>query len=92
MTPPIWLDAAGRGRPIRACWNCGREVAVMRMRSEHLRRTGGSLAGRSTFRLVWLHDRVRASAGTRWLVELVPIWEPDQVANPLRRYGPTEPR
>jgi hypothetical protein len=26
MTPPIWLDAAGRPRPTRACWTCGREV------------------------------------------------------------------
>jgi hypothetical protein len=27
MTPPIWLDAAGRRRPTLACWTCGREVA-----------------------------------------------------------------
>ena len=25
MSPPIWLDAAGRRRPTRACWTCGRE-------------------------------------------------------------------
>ena len=25
-----------------------------------------------------------------WL--LVPIWEPDRVANPLRRFAPPEPR
>ena len=24
--------------------------------------------------------------------QLVPIWEPDQTVNPLRRYGPPEPR
>jgi hypothetical protein len=24
--------------------------------------------------------------------QLVPIWEPDQVANPLRRFAPPEPR
>jgi hypothetical protein len=40
MTPPIWLDAAGRRRPTRACWTCGREVAVIRMRAEHLRPHG----------------------------------------------------
>ena len=34
MTPPIWLDAAGRPRPTRACWTCGREVAPMRFRAE----------------------------------------------------------
>jgi integrase len=37
MTPPIWLDAAGRPRPTRACWTCGREVPVTRLRAEHLR-------------------------------------------------------
>ena len=25
MTPPTWLDAAGRPRHTRACWTCGRE-------------------------------------------------------------------
>jgi hypothetical protein len=24
--------------------------------------------------------------------QLAPIWEPDQTMNPLRRYGPPEPR
>lgn len=24
--------------------------------------------------------------------QMVPIWEPDQTTNPLRRYGPPEPR
>jgi hypothetical protein len=24
--------------------------------------------------------------------DMVPIWEPDQTVNPLRRYGPPEPR
>ena len=40
MTPLIWLDAAGRRRPTRACWTCGREVAPMRFRAEHLRPHG----------------------------------------------------
>ena len=34
VTPPIWLDAAGRRRPTRACWTCGREVVPMRLQSE----------------------------------------------------------
>ena len=40
MTPPIWLDATGRPRPTQACWTCGREVAPMRFRAEHLRPHG----------------------------------------------------
>jgi hypothetical protein len=34
---PMWLDAAGRQRPTRACWTCGREVAVMRFQGADLR-------------------------------------------------------
>jgi hypothetical protein len=37
VTPPIWLDAAGRPRPTRACWTCGREVAPMQFRARDLR-------------------------------------------------------
>jgi len=37
---PTWLDATGRRRPSRACWTCGREVAPMRFRAEHLRPHG----------------------------------------------------
>ena len=40
MTPLIWLDAAGRHRPTRACWTCGREVAPMRFRAADLRPHG----------------------------------------------------
>jgi len=40
MVPPTWLDAQGRPRPNRACWTCGREVAPMRFRAEHLRPHG----------------------------------------------------
>jgi hypothetical protein len=62
MTPPIWLDAADRRRPTRACWTCGREVATMRMRTEHLR-PHGWLPGRT------LHGRgllaARADLGAR---------------------------
>jgi hypothetical protein len=61
MTAPIWLDAAGRPRPTRACWTCGREVAPMRFRDADLR------AGRRSRPphpgLVRLHDGVPASAG-----------------------------
>jgi hypothetical protein len=40
LTPPIWLDAAGRPRPTRACWTSGREVAPMRFRASDLRPHG----------------------------------------------------
>jgi hypothetical protein len=31
------------------------------------------------------------STGDGWW-QMVPIWEPGQVPNPLRRYGPPDPR
>jgi hypothetical protein len=40
VTPPTWLDAAGRRRPTLACWTCGREVAPMRYQGDDLRRHG----------------------------------------------------
>ena len=52
VTPPIWLDAAGRRRPTRACWTCGREVPVTRMRAEHLR-PHGWLPGRTLHIPAW---------------------------------------
>jgi hypothetical protein len=52
MSPPIWLDAAGRRRPTRACWTCGRKVALMRMRAEHLR-PHGWLPGRTLHIPAW---------------------------------------
>ena len=46
MTPPLWLDAAGRRSPTRACWTCGREVPITRLRAEHLRPQGWEPAAR----------------------------------------------
>jgi hypothetical protein len=42
--------------------------------------------------LVQLHDGdVPVPMDTGWW-QLVPIWEPDRVANPLRRFALPEPR
>ena len=93
MTPPIWLDATGRPRPTQACWTCGREVAPMRFRAEHLRPHGW--APPQTLHIPdWCGcttEYLPVPAGDGWW-QLVPIWEPDRTANPLRRYGPPEPR
>jgi hypothetical protein len=43
MTPPIWLDEFGRRRPVRPCPRCGREISVLRMRVEDVRRVGWQL-------------------------------------------------
>ena len=52
MTPPIWLDAAGRRSPTRACWTCGREVPVTRLRTGDLRPHGWE-PGRTLFIPSW---------------------------------------
>jgi hypothetical protein len=92
VTLLVWLDAAGRRRPIRACWACGREVPVMRFPREHLVPHGWqppqtlqipSWCGCSTEYLPAL-----ASDG---LWTLVPIWEPDRTRTPLRRWEPAVP-
>ena len=93
MSPPIWLDADGRRSPTRACWTCGREVPVTRSRTKHLRPHGWE-PGRTLFIPGWCgcsteYLPVPVGAG-EWL--LVPIWEPDRVANPLRRFAPPEPQ
>jgi hypothetical protein len=69
MTPPIWLDAAGRRRQTRACWTCGREVPVTRLRAEHLRnaRVGAWSPTPHPF-LVRLHDRIHPAACGQRLV------------------------
>jgi hypothetical protein len=93
MTPPTWLDAAGRRRPTRARWTCGREVAVMRMRTEHLR-PHGWLPGRTLFIPGWCGcttEYVPVPVRAGWW-QLVPIWEPAQTPNPLRRWEPGDPR
>jgi len=43
LIPPIWLDEAGRPRPVRPCVRCGREAPVYRFRLEHLRLIGWRL-------------------------------------------------
>ena len=80
MNPPIWLDAAGRPRPTRACWTCGREVAPMRFRAEDLLPHGW----RPT-------EYLPVPTGDGWW-HMVPIWDPGQTANPLPRYEPAAPR
>jgi hypothetical protein len=93
MTPPIWLDVAGRPRSTRPCWTCGREVAPMWFRAGDLRPHGWRP-------LQTLHipdwcgcttEYLPVPAGEGWW-QLVPIWEPDQTVNPLRRYEPVAPR
>jgi hypothetical protein len=92
MTPPIWLDAHGRRRPTLACWTCGREVAPMRFRASDLGHTGWTppetllmpdWCGCST-------EYLPALVSDGWW-QLVPIWEPDQTPNPLRRWQSAVP-
>jgi len=60
-------------------------------------------AYRGSFAMLALEPDVVVSAGPQTLrafkqatvtvlIELVPIWEPDQTVTPLRRYAPPEPR
>ena len=93
MTPPIWLDAAGRPRPTRTCWTYGREVAPMRFRAEHLRPHGWAPL-QTLFIPSWCGcttEYLPVPVGDGWW-HLVPIWEPEQTPDPRRRYGPPEPR
>jgi hypothetical protein len=64
----------------------------MRMRAEHLRPHGWQ-PGRTFHIPAWCGcttEYVPVPVGAGWW-QLVPIWEPDKMANPLRRYGPPEP-
>ena len=92
MTPPTWLDAHGRRRPMLACWTCGREVAPMRFRADDLRRQGW--APPQTLQIPdWCGcstEYLPVPAGDGWW-SLVPIWEPAQTPNPLRRWEPAVP-
>ena len=93
MSPPTWLDAAGRPRAGLACWTCGREVTPMRFRGNDLDRLGW--VPRET-RLIpdWCGcstEYLPVLAGDGWWV-MVPIWEPAQTPNPLRRWAPPVPR
>jgi hypothetical protein len=92
MTPPIWLDAAGRHRPTRACWTCGREVAPMRSRASDLGHTGWT-PPKTLLMPDWCGcstEYLPALVSDGWW-QLVPIWEPDQTPNPLRRWAPAVP-
>jgi hypothetical protein len=93
LTPPIWLDAAGRRRQTLACWICGRELAPMRFRTSDLRPHGWH-PGQTLFVPDWCGcttEYVPVPTGDGWW-QMVPILEPDQTANPLRRYAPPERR
>ena len=92
MTPPIWLDAHGRRQPTLACWTCGREVSLMRFRAADLRQHGWTppqtlqipdWCGCST-------EYLPVPADEGWWA-LVPIWEPAQTPEPLRRWEPPVP-
>jgi hypothetical protein len=92
VTPPTWLDAFGRRRPTLACWTCGREVAPMRFRAGDLQRMGWTPP---ETRLIpdwcgWSTEYLPVLAGDGWW-HLVPIWEPEQTPNPLRRWQPAVP-
>ena len=93
MVPPVWLDATGRPRPTRACWTCGREVSPMRFRTSDLQPHGWA-----PLRTIHIPDWCGCTteylplpAGDGWW-HLVPIWDPGQATNPLRRFAPPAPR
>ena len=92
MTPPTWLDDAGRRVPTRRCWSCGAETPAMRFRAGDLRRHGW--VPTQTLRIAeWCgHSQeylpLLTRAG-RW--RLVPVWDPgDPPRNPLPRYEPAD--
>jgi hypothetical protein len=86
MTPPP-------GSTLRlACWTGGREVALIRFRAADLRPHGWAppqtlqvpdWCGCST-------EYLPVPMGDGWW-HMVPIREPGQTPNPLRRYEPAEP-
>ena len=92
MTLPTWLDAQGRRRPTLACWTCGREVAPMRFRAADLRPHGWQ-----PLQTLQIPDWCGCSTEYlpvpdgqgQWV--LVPIWDPAQTRNPLRRWAPPVP-
>jgi hypothetical protein len=93
MTPPIWLDDTGRPRSTLTCWTCGREVAPLRFRAGDLRPHGWE-PGRTLHIPDWCGcttEYLPVPDGRGWW-QMVPIWAPDQTANPLRRYEPAAPR
>jgi hypothetical protein len=92
MTPPTWLDTAGRCRHPLACWTCGRETAAMRLRWLDLRVHGWE-PGQTLQIPDWCGcstEYLPLPTGDDWWW-LVPIWEPAQTPNPLRRWEPAVP-
>jgi hypothetical protein len=87
MPPPTWLDAQGRCHQSLACWTCGREVAPMRYRADDLRHHGW--APPQTLQIPdWCScstEYLPMPEGDGWW-SLVPIWDPAQTPNPLRRW------
>ena len=93
MTPPTWLDAAGRRRsdspagPVAArSRRCGSGPSDLRPHGWKPPQTLHipDWCGCTT-------EYIPVPAGDGWW-QLVPIWEPEQTVNPLRRYGPPEAR
>jgi hypothetical protein len=89
---PIWLDAAGRPRPIRACWTCGGKVASTRFRADHLHPHGWSPP--QTLHIAdWrgcTTEYLPIPVGSGWW-HLVPIRNADQTVKPFQRYEPAAP-
>ena len=64
----------------------------MRFRAEDLRPHGGNRAGRCTIP-DWCgcaREYLPVLGGDGWW-DLIPIWDPDQTATPLRRWEPAVP-
>jgi hypothetical protein len=93
VTPPTWVDAPGPTPPEAGLLDVRpRGRAPMRFRAADLPPHGWvppqtlqipDWCGCST-------EYLPVPVGDGWW-SLVPIWEPDQTVNPLRRYGPAEP-
>ncbi len=89
MTPPIWLDAAGRPR-LLDLWPRGRADAAPGRRL----RPHGWTPPQTLYVPDWCGcttEYLPVPVGDGWW-QLVPIWEPDQTVNPLRRYESAAPR
>jgi hypothetical protein len=92
LTPPTWVDAAGRRRQPLACWTCGRAVAPMRFRSADLRPHGWQPGQTLQIPDWWgcSAEYIPVPVGRDWW-DMVPIWDPAQTPNPLRRWEPPVP-
>ena len=92
MTPPVWLDAAGRSPDpgLLDLWPRGRADAVPG-RASPAARMGAAADAVHPDWCGCTTEYLPVPVGDGWW-HLVPIWEPDQTANPLRRYEPPAPR